>query len=78
MPLQVRTVLDNIQLVLAHVGGEMNDIIPLTQYLTDIDAFIATGSVRSGFFQAPFQVTTTVEVSRHYHPDLVGGNQSDR
>ena len=71
MTLQVRTVLNNIQLVLAHVGGEMSDIISLTQYVTDIEAFMAAGLVRSEFFQAPFPVTTTVEVSRLYHPDLM-------
>ena len=49
----------------------MSDIISLTQYVTDIEAFMAAGSVRSEFFQAPFPVTTTVEVSRLYHPDLM-------
>ena len=59
--------------MLAHVGGEMSDIISLTQYVTDIEAFMAAGLVRSEFFRAPFPVTTTVEVSRLYHPDLMVG-----
>ena len=51
----------------------MSDIISLTQYVTDIEAFMAAGLVRSEFFRAPFPVTTTVEVSRLYHPDLMVG-----
>jgi enamine deaminase RidA (YjgF/YER057c/UK114 family) len=64
MPAQVRQVLENIRAVLAHVGGAMGDIVSLTQYVTDIEAFMAAGAVRQEFFAAPFPVTTTVEVSR--------------
>ena len=71
MNLQVRTVLNNIQSVLDHVGGRMSDIISLTQYVTDIEAFMAAGAVRSDFFQPPFPVTTTVEVARLYDPNLL-------
>ena len=73
MAVQVRQVLENIQTVLAHIGGEMSDIISLTQYVTDIEAFMASevGDVRSAFFASPYPVTTTVEVSRLYDRDLM-------
>ncbi len=71
MNLQVRTVLDNIQSVLAYVGGQMGDIVSLTQYVTDIEAFMKAGDVRAAFFAPPYPVTTTVEVSRLYEPDLM-------
>ena len=71
MNLQVRTVLTNIRAVLDHVGGEMGDIISLTQYVTDIEAFMKAGEVRAEFFTPPFPVTTTVEVSRLYDADLM-------
>jgi enamine deaminase RidA (YjgF/YER057c/UK114 family) len=71
MPAQVRKTLENIQAVLASVGGTMADIISLTQYATDIQKFMAAGEIRKQFFAEPFPVTTTVEVVRLYHPDLL-------
>ena len=71
MQAQLRKVLENIEAVLDHVGGRMEDIISLTQYVTDIDAFMGAGSVRQAFFAPPFPVTTTVEVSRLYDRDLM-------
>jgi len=71
MKAQVHKTLENIRAVLTHVGGEMGDIQSLTQYVTDIEAFMAAGEVRQKFFSAPFPVTTTVEVSRLYDPDLL-------
>jgi len=68
---QVRQTLANIQRVLAFVGGDMADVIALVQYTTDIEAFMAAGDIRKRFFAEPYPVTTTVEVGRLYHPDLV-------
>ena len=71
MTAQTRQTLSNIQTVLTSVGGTMRDIFSLTQYVTDIDAFMQTGEVRLEFFADPFPVTTTVQVVRLYHPDLL-------
>ncbi len=71
MPAQVGQTLSNISAVLAYVGGTMADIVSLTQYVTDIEAFMASGEVRKKYFSEPFPVTTTVEVSRLYDPNLL-------
>lgn len=71
MARQVRQVLENIQQVLAHVGGTMADVISLTQFTTDIEAFMAVGATRAEFFKPPFPVTTTVEITRLYDPALL-------
>ena len=71
MRAQTRQVLENIRLVLRSVGGEMGDIMSLTQYTTDISQFMNCGDIRKEYFSAPFPVTTTVEVSRLYDPELV-------
>jgi 2-iminobutanoate/2-iminopropanoate deaminase len=71
MPVQVRKTLENIQAVLASVGGTMADVISLTQYTTDIEQLMAAGEIRKRFFAEPFPVTTTVQVVRLYHPDLL-------
>ena len=71
MRVQTRQTLQNIQAVLASVGGQMRDIFSLTHYVTDIDEFMQTGDIRLAFFAEPFPVTTTVQVVRLYHPDLL-------
>lgn len=70
MRAQVRQTLENIQAVLASVGGKMQDIFALTHYVTDIDEFMRTGDIRLEFFAEPFPVTTTVQIVRLYHTDL--------
>jgi 2-iminobutanoate/2-iminopropanoate deaminase len=71
MRAQVRKVLENIQSVLASMGGQMGDVVSLVHYTTDIEQFMGTGDIRKEFFAAPFPVTTTVQVGRLYHPDLL-------
>jgi enamine deaminase RidA (YjgF/YER057c/UK114 family) len=71
MRAQVRKVLENIRDVLASLGGRMGDIVSLVHYSTDIGQFMAAGDIRKEFFAAPFPVTTTVEVARLYHRDLM-------
>ncbi|MGB6487956.1 MAG: Rid family hydrolase [Steroidobacteraceae bacterium] len=71
MRVQLRKTLENIKAVLASIGGEMSDIVSLTQYATDIEQFMAAGDIRREFFSEPYPVTTTVQVVRLYHPDLL-------
>ncbi len=68
---QVRQALSNIKTVLATIGGRMSDVVSLTHYTTDIQAFMQTGEIRKEFFAAPYPVTTTVEVVALYNPDLL-------
>ncbi|MBZ9988821.1 RidA family protein [Mesorhizobium sp. BH1-1-5] len=70
MRAQVRQTLQNIKAVLAAIGGEMADIVSLTQFATDIEQFMAAGDIRKEFFFEPYPVTTTVQIVRLYHPDL--------
>ena len=70
MRAQVRQVLTNIKTVLTSIGGRMSDVISVTHYTTDIQAFMQTGDIRKEFFTAPYPVTTTVEVTSLYDPDL--------
>ena len=71
MRAQVRQTLENIRTALASVGGEMADIVSLTQYATDIEQFMLVGDIRKAFFAEPFPVTTTVQVVRLYRPDVM-------
>ncbi|MEM7745568.1 MAG: RidA family protein [Pseudomonadota bacterium] len=71
MRAQVHQVLSNIQTALAAIGGEMGDVVSLVHYATDIEAFMAAGDIRVGFFQPPYPITTTVEVAKLFDPRLV-------
>jgi len=71
MRAQLQHVLENIRIALASVGGEIGDILSLTNYVTDMDAFLAAGDIRRAFFALPYPVTTTVEVSRLYDRALL-------
>jgi enamine deaminase RidA (YjgF/YER057c/UK114 family) len=71
MRAQLRQVLENIRIALASIGGEMADILSMTNYVTDMDAFMAASDIRRAFFVAPFPVTTSVEVVRLYDRALL-------
>ena len=68
---QVEKVLENIQNVLSSFGGRMEDIYTLTHHVTNIEKFMRTGHIRNRYFNPPYPVTTTVEVSRLYNPALM-------
>jgi 2-iminobutanoate/2-iminopropanoate deaminase len=68
---QVEKTLENIESILSEFGGRMEDIYSLMHHVTNIDEFMKTGHIRTRYFNPPYPVTTTVEVSRLYHPDLL-------
>jgi len=71
MQAQLRQTLDNIRTMLAHVGGELRDVLSLTHYVTDIRAFMGTKDVRLSYFTEPYPVTTTVQVAALFHRDIL-------
>jgi len=71
MGAQVEQVLKNVSDILATIGGRMSDIVSIQQFTTDIQAFMRCGEVRMTFFDAPFPVTTTLEVASLYDPKLL-------
>jgi 2-iminobutanoate/2-iminopropanoate deaminase len=68
---QVERALENIKIILSEFGGRMEDIYSLTHHVTNIEEFMKTGHIRTRYFKPPYPVTTTVEVTRLYHPDLL-------
>ena len=68
---QVEKVLENIRTVLSGFGGRMEDIYTLTHHVTNIEEFMTTGHIRTRYFNPPYPVTTTVEVSRLYNSALM-------
>lgn len=68
---QVEQVLTNIAGILEPMGGRLSDVVSLSQFTTDIAAFMRCGELRASFFGEPFPVTTTLEISSLYDPRLL-------
>ena len=70
MRAQLRQVGENIKAALAAAGATLGDIVKTNTYVTDIEEFFKHVDVRMEYFGA-LPTSTTVEVRRLAHPDLV-------
>ena len=70
MRAQIRQVGENIKAALAAAGATLADIVKTNTYVTDIDEFFKHVDVRMEYFGA-LPTSTTVEVRRLAHPDLL-------
>ena len=57
-------VLDNLKAILDASGSNMNNIIKLTVYLTDLENFSILNKVFENYFSNSLPARSTVEVSR--------------
>ena len=67
---QLRQVGENIKAALEAAGATLADIVKTNTYVTDIDEFFKHVDVRMEYFGA-LPTSTTVEVRKLAHPDLV-------
>ncbi|MBI2206456.1 MAG: RidA family protein [Candidatus Rokubacteria bacterium] len=70
MRAQLRQVGENIKAALAAAGATLADIVKTNTYVTDIEEYFKHVDVRMEYFGA-LPTSTTIEVSRLAHPDLV-------
>jgi 2-iminobutanoate/2-iminopropanoate deaminase len=68
---QIRQVGVNLRIALAAAGATVDDLVKTTTYVTDIDAFFRYPDVRAQIFGQSLPTSTTVEVRRLSHPDLM-------
>lgn len=68
---QVEQVYKNIQTILEEAGSNLNQVIKMTCYLSDIKNMSQLIEVRNEYFSAPFPADTIVEVSSLAHPDFL-------
>jgi 2-iminobutanoate/2-iminopropanoate deaminase len=71
MAAQIRQVGENLRIALAAAGVTLNDLVKTTTYVTDIDEFFKHPEVRAEIFGQSLPTSTTVEVRRLSHPDLM-------
>jgi len=71
MRAQIRQVGENLKAALAASGASLADLIKTTTFVTDIDEFFKHVDVRHEYLGPALPTSTTVEVRRLAHPDLL-------
>jgi len=71
MVAQTRQVLENIQTILASVGGVMDDIVSVIVYVTDMAPLMEVHRVREEFFTRPYPASTLVQVPALVRPEYL-------
>ncbi|MHB1948647.1 MAG: RidA family protein [Gammaproteobacteria bacterium] len=60
---QVTRVFENLKAVVEAAGGDLDSIVRLNVYLTDLADFAAVNEAMSRYFKAPYPARTTLGVS---------------
>jgi 2-iminobutanoate/2-iminopropanoate deaminase len=68
---QTRQVLENIKAILASVGADMENIVKVTVFLTDLRNFEAVAEVRAEYFRNNPPASTLVGVTALVSPDFL-------
>ena len=60
---RARQVFDNLKAVAEAAGGNLNQVVKLTIFLTDLDNFAAVNEVMQDYFDEPFPARAAVGVA---------------
>ena len=60
---RARRVFDNLKAVATQAGGDLDQIVKLTIYLTDLDNFATVNGVMADYFQEPYPARAAVGVA---------------
>jgi reactive intermediate/imine deaminase len=60
---RARQVFSNLEAVAKAAGGNLNDVVKLTIFLTDLDNFATVNAVMEDFFEQPFPARAAVGVA---------------
>jgi reactive intermediate/imine deaminase len=60
---RARRVFDNLKAVTEKAGGDLDQIVKLTIYLTDLDNFATVNSVMVDYFQEPYPARAALGVA---------------
>jgi 2-iminobutanoate/2-iminopropanoate deaminase len=71
MRAQIRQVGENLRHALEAVDASLNDLVKTTTFVTDIDEFFKHVDIRHDYLGVGLPASTTVEVRRLAHPDLM-------
>jgi enamine deaminase RidA (YjgF/YER057c/UK114 family) len=68
---QARQVFRNLRQVLQAAGGDLNDLMKITTYITNIEDFPAVAQARSETFQGELPASTLIVVKGLFNPDFL-------
>lgn len=68
MGAQVRQVLENMKQVLASQGADFSNVVKITIYTTDIEAYRRTGDIRREYWSGVAPASTLVQIQRLARP----------
>lgn len=68
MRAQVRQVLENMKMVLASQGADFGDVVKISIYTTDIDAYRTTSDIRSEYWTGGAPASTLVQIDQLARP----------
>lgn len=71
MHAQIRQVGENLRNALEAAGATLDDLVKTTTFVTDIDEFFRHVDIRHNYLGVSLPASTTVEVRRLSHPDLL-------
>jgi len=60
---RARQVFDNLKAVAAAAGGDLNQIVKITVFLTDLDNFATVNAVMEDYFDQPYPARAAVGVA---------------
>jgi reactive intermediate/imine deaminase len=60
---RARQVFENLKAVAAAAGGDLNQVVKLTIFLTDLDNFATVNSVMEDYFDKPFPARAAVGIA---------------
>jgi len=66
---QTRQVLENIKNILEEAGASMDNVVQMLTHVRHAEDMGKVSELRAEYFGNPPPVSTTVEVSRLFHPD---------
>ncbi len=66
---QTRQIYENLKLILAEAGGTLDDVVRIVTYLRDMREYRSMENVRREYLGESPPASTTVEISRLFHPD---------
>jgi enamine deaminase RidA (YjgF/YER057c/UK114 family) len=68
---QARQVYQNLRQILQAAGGDLQDLMKVTTYITKLEDFPAVAQVRSEIFPGELPASTLIVVSGLFHPDFL-------
>src|SRR5580692_12576914 len=71
MRAQIQQVGENLKNALEAAGATLDDLVKTTTFVTDIDEFFRHVDIRHDYLGVSLPASTTVEVRRLSHPDLL-------